>query len=67
MLRNFLMPLFSAAFLVASAAAADAGITVNNSKSNTYRTKPDCVKGGGKWDGKYCWVPATKRKGQQTK
>ena len=65
MLRNFLVTLFSAAFLVAFAAAADAATTINSSKSNSFRTKPDCVKAGGKWwkgrEGLGCYLPiATK-------
>ena len=65
MSRGFLMTLLAAAFLVAFAAAAEAATNLNSSRSNNYRSEPDCVKAGGTWvprkDGKNCTLPPTKQ------
>lgn len=64
MKRRNLIPLLAGVTMVAFAvaSAAEAATTINNSRSNTWKTKADCTKAGGKWEkgreGLGCYMPA---------
>jgi hypothetical protein len=61
MSHSVLMSFLMAALLVAFTAGAEASINLNSSKSNIYKTAPDCSKAGGSWvkgsEGLGCYLP----------
>ena len=72
MTRTHLIRLLAATMLVAFgvASAVEATINLNSSKSNIYKTAPDCAKAGGSWakgrDGLGCYMPEKPAAGNKT-